>query len=261
MSISEVKTCAMPIARAGVRAERDAVAGALLFLVELQPRAVLAIVGDAEFGELGDALIVGVAVLAVLLLLALLLLGVLLQLPRQFDDDLIRRAESRDERVDHAAQLIEADVHGRVHDPAPERRLVVAVLFLHRSGQDVALQDLPVVGQAVEQLAVALVRVMPGRLAILTGAQHRLVVGQQAAVRVALILERVENCGVGGGAEPRIAVGERNGRAFARGLLAEPILAHQAGDQRLLVRLVEQLGDEGVLLLPTTACASAGRND
>ena len=39
----------------------------------------------------------------------------------------------------------------RVHQAAPEGGFVVPVLLVHRAGQHVALQHLPVIGQAREQ--------------------------------------------------------------------------------------------------------------
>ena len=187
---------------------------AVELLPEFQERAVAALVGLAEFPELLRALFGRVAVLAILRVDLALALLVELELAGELDRDLDGWAVAADQAVDHAAQLIEADMHGRVGQPADAQHIVLLV-GIGGAGEDVPFQDGAIVRQGgmpllvLPDLPVAEIGMVaePGRL-------HRLAIDDD------LVLQRLDQRPRRRLAEAAIAFGQvRAGdglRLFAR---------------------------------------------
>ena len=90
-----------------------------------------------------------------------LLYSIRLQVARQFDHDILRLAVCSDELVDHASDLVQADVHGWVADPpVPCSFAVLLGVFAWVSAHYVSFERLPVVGQLLVGLLVAEIRMV-----------------------------------------------------------------------------------------------------
>ena len=174
-------------------------------LPQLQQRPVGAPVELADLRQLGRPLLRRQPVLVVLAVAALLLVIGQLQLAREFDRDLSGRAIALDQLVDGAAQLVEPDMHGRIGQPsdAPDH---IRFGCVSAAGHDVAVQHLAVIGQFVEHLAGAEVAVMQPQ------SLDRLAVDDHAAVRVALMQQRIDQPTRDGVAEAAITLRQSRGR-------------------------------------------------
>ena len=173
-----------------------------MIFVEPQPSAVPAIGLNAQFSQFLVAPPVGVLVGAVTVLFFFLLLGGLLEFARQFDGDLFRVTEAGDQIIHHAAQLVEADMDGGVGNAAMEGGIVFFVGRVGTAGHDVAGEDRAIIGQAVENFAIAFIGMVPA------SALDGFVIGHNPAIYIGFVDQGREYFGVGGLAEPGIAVGQ-----------------------------------------------------
>lgn len=124
--------------------------------------------------------------------MASFLLFGLLELAGQFHDDLIGLAVDLDDLVHQSSQLVQADMHRGVGDPAIARDLIVPGIVA--AGNDVPLQHLSVIGQLIEAFSRALVGMVP------TACRHGLGISDYPFLKM---LENRAGCGQ---AQPPVAV-------------------------------------------------------